>query len=351
MKSKVRPETSQEAPAPASAPVARRASFMAGGVSLSRVAASKAHVFATPILLVLFLIVFSALRPSDFATWSNLSSLISGQSVIGCLALAAILPLAIGEFDLSFGYSVGFVGMVGAKLAGGGSDQLVVLVAMLVVGCLVGVINGFLTVSLNISSFIGTLGVGIILSGLTEGISGGQTLFAGIPKLVTDLGQDQFLSVTIAAWMVIALAVVLYYLLQHTRSGRYLFAIGGSNRVARLAGIHTDFYRILAFTLSGLLTAIAAIFALGENGSANPSFGPDLLLPAYAAVFLGVTSFRPGRYNVAGTIVALMVLAVGVSGIELLGAPLWIQPVFNGSALLIAVTIARNEARRVQVGA
>lgn len=309
----------------------------------------RAHVFATPILLVVFLIVFGALS-STFASWANISTVISSQAVIGCLALAAIVPLAIGEFDLSFGYAVGFIGMLGASLASHNVGTVGVLVAMIAAGCGIGLVNGLLTVGVNISSFIATLGVGIILSGLTDGISGGQTLFSGIPSLVTTLGQRQIFSVALSAWTVGIVAIALYYFLQHTPSGRYLFAIGGSMRVARLAGVNTTAYRILAFVIAGLLTAIAAVFALGQNGSANPSFGPDLLLPAYAAVFLGVTSFRPGRYNVAGTIFALLALGVGVSGIELLGAPLWIQPVFNGTALLVAVIIARAEARRVQIG-
>jgi ribose transport system permease protein len=151
--------------------------------------------------------------------------------------------------------------------------------------------------------------------------------------------------------MLLAIALLLYYFLQHTPRGRYLFAIGGSNRVARLAGVNTTAYRILAFVIAGLFAALAGVIALGQNGAAVPTYGPDLLLQAYAAVFLGVTSFRPGRYNVAGTVVAILLLEVGVSGIELLGAPLWIEPVFNGCALLVAVLVARSEARRVLVGA
>ena len=311
---------------------------------------SVAHVFATPILLLVFLALFSILAPSTFATWENLSTIISSQAVIGCLALAAIVPLAIGEFDLSFGYAVGFVGLAGAALGNDGLSPVLVIALMLAIGAAVGIINGVLVVYLNISSFIATLGVGFVLSGLSDGISGGESLFAGIPHIVISIGQSKILSVVLAAWITGALALCLYYFLQHTPPGRYLFAIGGSKRVARLAGVNTNRYRLLAFVIAGLITAVAGILALGENGSASPSFGPDLLLPAYAAVFLGVTSFRPGRYNVAGTVCALLVLGVGVSGVELLGAPLWIQPVFTGCALLLAVVVARQEARRVQVG-
>jgi ribose transport system permease protein len=310
-----------------------------------------ANTYATLILLVIFVGVFSALRPATFATWSNVSSLISSGSVITCLALAALIPLIIGEFDLSFGYTVGVVGVMGARIGAEDVTPWLVIASMLGAGALIGLVNGLLTVSLNISSFISTLGIGILLSGFTTALSNGQVLVKGIPSPVTWLGQHQLLSITMSAWGLLLIAFLLYYFLQHTPRGRYLFAIGGAIRVARLAGINTNGYRIFAFVLSGLLAGLAGVIALGQNGAAVPTYGPELLLPAYAAVFLGVTSFRPGRYNVAGTVVAILVLSVGVSGIQLLGAPLWSEPVFHGCVLLIAVLIAKTEARRVAVGA
>ena len=94
--------------------------------------------------------------------------------------------------------------------------------------------------------------------------------------------------------------------------------------------------------------AIGAVFDLGQSGAANPGFGPDLLLPAYAAAFLGVTSYRPGYYNIPGAIVAILLLAVGFNGLNLLGAPFWVQPIFNGAVLIIAVVTARAEARHIK---
>jgi ribose transport system permease protein len=149
-------------------------------------------------------------------------------------------------------------------------------------------------------------------------------------------------------WLTIIIALILLYLTEHTPLGRKLYATGGSERVAFLAGIRTGRLKILAFAISGLLVAIGAVFDLGQSGAANPGFGPDLLLPAYAAAFLGVTSYRPGYYNIPGTIIAILLLAVGFNGLNLLGAPFWVQPIFNGAVLIIAVVTARAEARHIK---
>jgi ribose transport system permease protein len=305
--------------------------------------------YATVLLLVVLMVVFSLLN-DRFLTTTNLTNVLVTQAVIGCLALAALLPLIIGEFDLSLGYMVGFLAMLGAWLAGHTDVAIAMIVAVLVAGLVGGLLNGVLTVSFKISSFIATLGVGILLSGGTLGLSDGQVLFTGVPQVLRSIGTDKLGGVTYAVWLVVVLAIVLFYVLEHTPLGRRWYAIGGSERVAFLAGVRTGRLKILAFAVSGLLVGIGALVQLGSTGSASPGFGVDLLLPAYAAAFLGVTTYRPGYYNVPGTLVAILVLAVGFNGLSLIGVPFWVQPLFNGAVLLVAVLAARAEARQVRVG-
>lgn len=305
--------------------------------------------YAALLLLVVLFIVFSWVAP-QFLTQQNLANLLVVQSVIGCMTLAVLFPLVCGDFDLSVGYNLGALSMVGAWLAGQGQGAAVVIGAMLIGGIVVGVVNGYLTVRFQISSFISTLGIGIILSGITLALSGGQVLFHGIPSLVLQLGQASFGPIGISVWGTIILAIVVLYVLEHTPLGRQFYAIGGSERVAFLAGVRTGRMRIIAFTVAGLLVGVGAVFQLGQSGAATPGFGPDLLLPAYAAAFLGVTAYRPGYYNVPGAMIAILLLAVGFNGLSLLGAPFWLQPLFNGAVLLAAVLTARAESRRVRVG-
>ena len=303
--------------------------------------------YATALLLLVFVIVFSLLS-SQFLTSANWQNLLVVQAVVSCVAFAAILSLVVGEFDLSLGNMIGFLTMLGAFLGGQGYDARVVIPVMLLGGALAGLLNGILTVYFQVSSFIATLGTGILLSGFTMGLSGGQVLFDGIPQTILSIGQGHFLGLGITVWLTAVIAVMLVYCLEQTPFGRKLYAIGGSERVAFLAGIRTGMLKIVSFSLAGVLISIGAIFALGQNGAANAGFGPELLLPAYAAAFLGVITYRPGYYNIPGAVIAILLMAVGFNGLNLLGAPFWVQPIFNGSVLIVAVITARAESRRVK---
>lgn len=345
-KSSGRPDASQRpAAALAAGPTARRP--RSGPAYL---AFEVARRYATIGLLIILIVVFSFTAP-DFLTAENFQSLLIAQSVGACVAFAALFPLIIGDFDLSLGYGVGFLAMVGEYIAQRGAGTLEITLLMLVGGVVVGLINGMLVVELRISAFVATLATGIIMSSLTEGISGGQVLFGGVPNVLIDIARNRWLGLGISVWIVLLLALIMLWVLEHVPVGRRWYAIGGSERVAFLAGIPTRRLRIMAFVVAGLIVAIGAIFQLGGRASADPTFGPELLLPAYATVFLGVTTHRPGYYNVVGTVVAIVVLAVGFNGLSLIGVPFWVEPLFDGIVLLVAVLAARAEARQVRVGA
>ncbi len=309
----------------------------------------KVRNYGSALLLAALIVVFSV-TTSTFMTLDNIQNVLIQQAIAAMMAFAVMFPLILNEFDLSVGNMIGFLMVLGASLAGSGQGAAVIIPVMVLTGVLVGFINGVLTVKAGISSFIATLGVGITMSGLSQGISGGQVLFKDIPTQVTAIGNNYLGPLSIADWIAIVGALALFYLLELTPIGRAWYATGGSERVAFLAGLRTKALRIGAFTMAGLFVGIGSVIALGQSGGANPGYGPDLLLPAYAAAFLGVTTFRPGRYNVIGTVVGLLLLAVGFNGLSLLGVPFWMQPIYNGGVLLLAVAIARSEARKVRVG-
>jgi ribose transport system permease protein len=302
--------------------------------------------YSSAILLLIFILVFS-LTANQFFTLANFQNVLLQQTIVGCMALGVMFPLIVGEFDLSCGYMIGFIAMLGAFLGGKGAGTIEVIVAMVLAGLAVGFINGILVERFKISSFIATLATGIILQGITQGLSGGSVLTSGIPHFISRLGLGMFGWFGNSVWVLLAVVVILYYTLEHTPFGRRLYAVGGSERVAFLAGIRTRKLRTLSFVLSGLFVSLGAMFALGQNGSASPDYGFSLVLPAYAAVFLGVTTYRGGRYNVVGTIVGLLLVGFGFDGLTLWGVPFWVQPVFNGAVLLLAVLAARAENRTV----
>lgn len=309
----------------------------------------KLRNYGSALLLALLILLFSVFT-STFMTLDNIQNVLIQQAIGAMMAFAVMFPLILNEFDLSVGNMIGFLMVLGATLAGSGQGAAVIIPVMIVTGVLVGFINGVLTVKAGISSFIATLGVGITMSGLSQGLSGGQVLFTNIPSQVVAIGNNYLGPLSVADWIAIVVALALFYLLELTPIGRAWYATGGSEKVAFLAGLRTRALRIGAFTMAGLFVGIGSVIALGQSGGANPGYGPDLLLPAYAAAFLGVTTFRPGRYNVIGTVVGLLLLAVGFNGLSLLGVPFWVQPIYNGGVLLLAVALARSEARKVRVG-
>jgi ribose transport system permease protein len=319
------------------------------GIRFNRVGKYVVSHYGTVFIFAALVVLFSILTPS-FMTTQNWTNILVVQVVAGSLTIGALMPLITGEFDLSLGNSLGFISMVGAFMAGHEFGAGSIIPIMLLTGTIIGMINGILTVFFKISSFIATLGTGIVLSGITLGLSGGQVLFAGIPQLITNIGQRHFWGLAISVWILLLFVIVMFYVLEHTPFGRHLYAIGGNERVAFLAGVRTGMIKIIAFAIAGLFVSIGAIFQLGQAGAATPTFGPEMLLPAYAGVFLGVTTYKPGYYNVIGSVVAILLLAVGFNGLSLLGAPFWVQPVFNGTVLLIAILTARAEARKVKIG-
>jgi ribose transport system permease protein len=260
--------------------------------------------------------------------------------------LGLLFPIAVGEFDLSVGYILGFAAVEAASLGGQShvSGGLVIPIVILS-GVAIGTLNGILTARFKIHSLIATLGVGFAVSGATVGISGGTTLYEGIPPAVSELANTEILGLKSAVWVVFVVAVVLYAILTFTPFGKRVYAVGGSERVARLAGVRTGFVKIAAFAIAGGLAAFAGVLDLGQAGGATPNSGVDLLLPAFAAIFLGATAIRPGTFNVWGTIIAILLLAAGFTGLGLEGVPLWVQPIFDGSVLIVAVLITRREDR------
>jgi ribose transport system permease protein len=297
------------------------------------------------LLILALFVLFSILQPATFPTADNLRGVALGQAVSALLALAVLVVVVNGEFDLSVGYVIGFAGVLAAKLTGGGMAGAPALLLTLAAGAAIGLLSGALVSRFRVNSLIATLGVGLAVSGLSVGVSGGQTLSQGVSPLFSDLARTSVLGIETAIWAVLVVGLVMYVVLVRTPLGRKMYATGGSERVARMVGIRTRLLKTGAFALAGLIAAFAGALQLGLSGAANPSYGSNLLLPAFAAVFLGSTTVRPGSFNVWGTVLAIMLLAVGFSGLSLMGVPFWVEPVFQGVALVLGVLLSRSETR------
>lgn len=294
---------------------------------------------------LLLIVIFSIWVPSTFLTSTTLKSMLSQEAVTAILALGLVVPLAAGMYDLSIGYAAGAaaVGLAWVMVQHGQGTILSIVVA-LGIGFAVGVLNGILVTKARINSFIATLAMGSILSAFITYLTNNEQII-GLRSGFVALGTTEVFGVTLPVFYMLGLAVVLWYVLEHTPVGRYLYATGGNEEAARLAGVPTRRYVFGSLVASGVIAGIAGVVVTARIGAGAPAVGPPYLLPAFAAAFLGATQFKPGRPNVWGTVVAVYVLATGVKGLELAGAPFWLPDLFNGVALLLAVGLAGYEGR------
>ncbi|MFD1714867.1 ABC transporter permease [Amnibacterium flavum] len=298
--------------------------------------------FALPGLLVVFIIVFSILNPTTFATLANARTVLSTQSVLALVAMAALLTLVIGEFDLSLGAQMGLSALLLPGLTANGAVPIpLAIVLSILATTLVGLCNGLLVAKAKVNSFIATIGTAALIGAIVLAYSGGTVIFLGVPPELINISSFAPLGIPAPVIYVAVIAVLVWVFLKRTPFGRYMSAVGGSKDAARLSGINTDIVTIVTFMLAGTLTGIAGVVQAGQLGSGNPAVGPSFLLPAFAAVFLGATAYQVGQFNVWGTITAVVTLATGVAGLNLLGLPNWVEPAFNGVALLVAVSLTR----------
>lgn len=313
-----------------------------GGAARVRRALSFRSISALYIFAAMFAI-FAIWVPSTFLALSTWRAMLDNQAITALAAIGLTIALSVGAFDLAIGAEVGIGAILSAAvLSGGGAPiWLAVLLAVLAGGA-VGLTSGVLIVGVRIDSFIATLGMSSILLAFTEWVSRGEQIL-NLPSNYQDYSIHQFLGVTNETWLTLIVAILVWYGLERTTVGRRVYATGGNLAAARLAGVRTSRITIAALVCCGMIAGLAGTLSSSRLATGDPTVGPGYLLPAFAAAFLGSTQFRGGRYNVWGTLVAVYVLATGVTGLQLAGAPVWLPDLFNGVALLLAVGMARAQ--------
>ena len=300
-------------------------------------------------IIVLFVICFSLASPA-FMTARNWSSLIVGQVAVACIALGAICPMIAGEFDFSVGYTIGLLAIIGANTAQHTDSAVLVIASVLLSGILIGLINGCISVLLRISSTVVTLGMGLVYYGVNMAISDGRTITGNIPEILKVIAKTKFLNFNLSVWIIVVMALVLWYVMERTPFGKQIYAVGLCERAAYLSGIRTKFTKILSFALCDVCIAMGALVLLGQAGSAAPNTGPSYQLSAYAVCFLSITTHKAGKFNIPGLMLSILMLAIGFNGLSLLGGPFWMESVFNGIILIVAILTTKSDARSVTIG-
>jgi ribose transport system permease protein len=308
------------------------------------------NISAIYIFVVLFAI-FAIITPRTFLTPGTWLVLLDAQSITVLAAIAVLIPLVNGVFNLAIGAEVGFAVILVAVLQTKLNMPwgLAIAVAILI-GAFIGLVSGLIITKGKIDSFIATLGMSsILLAGLAFlsenrqiiGLQDGFRLFAtgGLP-LVPD---NPNFKLTNPVFIMLIVAFIVWYLLERTPVGRRMYAAGYNPDGARLSGVNVGRLQIASLVAGGIIAALAGVLLASRINAGDPTVGPGLLLPALTAVFLGSTQFKGGRFNVWGTVISVYVLAVGIKGLQLLGAQNWVSDLFNGVALLAAVGLSRWE--------
>lgn len=297
--------------------------------------------FGTLIAFLLLCIGFSIAAPQAFATQANVYNLIQQMATLAIVATAATLVMTIGEFDLSVGFSASLAAVICFALFGQGYDVWLAVPAALLAGLAAGVANGVLVARFGIPSFVATLALGTILSGLAFGASGGASMFKSVPDGFKSLARGDFFGVPVLALWIVAVLGVASFVLTQTEFGRRLRAIGGNAQAARLAGLPVMRDVIVTFAVAGGLSALAGLLLASRLGSVQHTMGEPLLLPAYAAVFIGTTASPTGTPSVAGTLLGVAITGVLANGMTILGVDPFIQKILTGVIIIVAVLLRR----------
>ncbi len=302
----------------------------------------QAERFALPFAWLLLIALFGKLLPQTFLSWRTISTMLGSQAVLVVLALALLIPLTAGDFDLSVASTMVFSSMLLAVLnVQGGAPVGLAIAAALGAGAVVGLANAGFILFFRIHSLIVTLGIGTFVNGLTLWLSNSRTISGISMDLVTAVVINRFLGVPMGFYYGIGVALAIWYFLELTVTGRKLLFVGRGREVARLNGIRVDRMRLGAFVAAGMLASLAGVLMAGTTGSADPISGLSSLLPAFAAAFLGATAINTGRFNPIGTVIAVYFLITGITGLTMLGASAYVQSLFYGGALVVAVALSQ----------
>ncbi|MGH6797352.1 MAG: ABC transporter permease [Roseiarcus sp.] len=297
---------------------------------------------------LLAMIVFFAINaPGTFLSRANLLNILSQASLTAIISAGLTFTLVVGEFDLRIGNVASFIGLVVAGLMAKDRLPIPVSVALaLMVGIAIGLINGFLVTKVRINAVIATIGVGTMLTGVGFFYSA-FPIAIGIPRAFTEISLGRVFGVPNPVYIMAGVVVIMWTILNRTDLGQRMQAVGGNIEAARLSGVRVDRMKMFAFATAGFCAALTGVLLTSLLGSGTLAAVDGYLLDAFAAVFLGSATVREGQFHILGTLVGVLILAVGFNGLSIFGAPTYFQPIFKGGVLILAVgmsTLARRYA-------
>ncbi|WP_371673236.1 ABC transporter permease [Streptomyces sp. NBC_00289] len=291
---------------------------------------------------LLIVVLFSVWAPDTFPTSATVKQVLNGNAVAGLVALSVVLPLAARVFDLSVAYTMSLTSVLTAHLlVSGGFGPGAAITLSMTAALLVGVVNGIVVVVLRVDSFIATLATGALTQSLITMVTNDSSItgLQLLAKPFSSIAQLDVGGITLPVLYLLVAATAIWFLLEHTATGRRLYATGFNTDAARLQGVRTDRLRFLTLVASALLAGVAGVVFASSVGSGSPTAGTPYLLSAYAAAFVGATQLRAGRFNAWGTVIAVLLLGTGITGLGLATSAQWAASLFTGSVLIVALVL------------
>lgn len=334
----------QPSPSGPKGAAARRRSELAAGLSPRNIGA----VY----VLIAICIVFSIWAPSTFPQGATIKQVLDNNAITALAALALIVPLSARVFDLSFAYVMSLSGVTAAHfVAADNWPVLLALLAGIAAALVIGLVNGFVVVIMRIDSFIATLATGSLVQAFISFVTNDNSINSErLSGSFSTMSQGSIGGIIYPVFYAVIIAAALWVLMDHTATGRRLYATGFNPNAARLADIRVNKLRFCSLLVSAGLAGFAGVLLASSLAAGSPSAGTSYLLPAFASVFVGATVFKHGRFNAWGTIVAVLMLGTGVVGLGLVSAPLWAIDMFTGVVLIAALSANSFERRNLLRG-
>ncbi len=299
-----------------------------------------------PFLSLIVLFVALWIASPNFLTATNLSSVVRQTAVINIMALGMTIIIISGGIDLSVGSILGLAGLLGTMAMQSGASIAVGVGVGILAGLVCGFLNGVMITQLKIAPFIVTLGTLGIYRGAALIISNGLPVH-NVPEAFAFLGEGTILGIPFVLWLLVICGIAVHVTLEHTRLGRYAFAIGSSPAAAIYAGIPVNFHVVSVYAIGGLLTGLGGMIEASRLMTGQPTAGTGYELQAIAAVVIGGGSLRGGEGSVVGTLVGAFIMGLLSNGSDLLGISNYVQQVVIGAVIILAVAADELRKRRV----
>jgi len=306
--------------------------------------------YGAVLVLVAMILVFVIIEPGTFATSSNFVQILNQSALTAIVSMGLTFVLAAGDFDLSIGYTTSFCGvLVAGFIQSDGLPIPVAIVLAVAVAAVIGLTNGLIVTRIGVNPLIATLGVGTIVVGANYAYTGGDPVVISNPASFIALTFNKLLGLPYPVYVMFALAVLLWIVLNRTVLGQSIQAVGGNAEAARLSGIRIDRVRITAFVIAGICAGVTGVLLTSLTGSGAVDGGDSYLLSAFAASFFGSAVLRDGQFHIVGTMLGVLTVSVGFNAMAILGLNTYYQYLFQGALLIFAVgvgTLARRRAAR-----